>query len=163
MKRKKINSEIKFSENKFFDSNKKLSLETNMEVKVTKSYKVGNLEFSSLEAVNQYAAEQTVLTYLNKGVDHVIENSAEFIKSLKILKGIKYSNVGTGKGNLKDINQHLENQGSCLVRKPLDWPVYVVNTPSESFTIRFTGKVWELHSMIVDNPDWISEIKKYKI
>ena len=134
-----------------------------MEVKVTKSYKVGNLEFSSLEAVNQYAAEQTVLTYLNKGVDHVIENSAEFIKSLKILKGIKYSNVGTGKGNLKDINEHLEKQGSCLVRKPLDWPVYVVNTPSESFTIRFTGKVWELHSMIVDNPDWISEIKKYKI
>ena len=163
MKRKKINSEIKFSENKIFDSNKKLSLETNMEVKVTKSYKVGNLEFSSLEAVNQYAAEQTVLTYLNKGVDHVIENSAEFIKSLKILKGIKYSNVGTGKGNLKDINEHLEKQGSCLVRKPLDWPVYVVNTPSESFTIRFTGKVWELHSMIVDNPDWISEIKKYKI
>ena len=141
----------------------KIVMETKMEVKVTKSYKVGNLEFSSIEAVNQYAAEQTVLTYLNKGVDHVIENSSEFIKSLKILKGIKYSNVGTGKGNLKDINEHLEKQGSCLVRKPLDWPVYVVNTPSESFTIRFTGKVWELHSMIVDNPDWISEVKKYKI
>ena len=165
MKRKfHITKNSQILENKIFNSNKKLSLETKtMEVKITKTYKVGDKEFSSIEAVNQYAAEQTVLTYLNKGVDHVIENSAEFIKSLKILKGIKYSNVGTGKGNLKDINEHLEKQGSCLVRKPLDWPVYVVNTPSESFTIRFTGKVWELHSMIVDNPDWISEIKKYKI
>ena len=164
MKRKKINSEIKFSENKIFDSNKKLSLETKtMEVKITKSYKVGNLEFSSLEAVQQYAAEQTVLTYLNKGVDHVIENSAEFIKNLKILKGIKYSNVGTGKGNLKDINEHLESKGSSLVRSTIDWPVYTINTPDESFTIRFIGKVWELHSIIVDNPDWISEVKKYKV
>ena len=164
MKRKKINSEIKFSENKIFDSNKKLSLETKtMEVKITKSYKVGNLEFSSLEAVQQYAAEQTVLTYLNKGVDHVIENSAEFIKNLKILKGIKYSNVGTGKGNLKDINEHLESKGSSLVRSTIDWPVYTINTPDESFTIRFIGKVWELHSIIVDSPDWINDLKKYKV
>ena len=134
-----------------------------MEVKVTKSYKVGNLEFSSIEAVQQHVAKETVEAYLAEGVDHVIENSTEFIKQLKALKGIKYSNVGTGKGNLKDINEHLEKQGSCLVRSTIDWPVYTVHTSSESFSIRFTGKVWELHSMIVDNPDWISEIKKYKI
>ena len=164
MKRKNLYSEINFFENKIFNSNKKLSLETKtMEVKITKTYKVGDKEFSSIEAVNQYAAEQTVQSYLACGVDYIIDHSADFVKNLKILKGIKYSNVGIGKGNLKDINEHLEKQGSCLVRKPLDWPVYVVNTPSESFTIRFTGKVWELHGMIVDNPDWISEIKKYKI
>ena len=134
-----------------------------MEVKVTKTYKVGDLEFSSIEAVNQHVAQQTVLALLNQGVDHVIENSEEFIRQLKILKGIKYSNVGVGKGNLKDINKHLESKGSCLVRSTIDWPVYSVHTPNESFTIRFTGKVWELHGMIVDNPDWISEVKKYKV
>ena len=134
-----------------------------MEVKVTKTYKVGNLEFSSIEAVQQHVAKETVLAYLAEGVDHVIENSAEFIKQLKILKGIKYSNVGTGKGNLKDINEYLESKGSNVVRSALDWPMYTFNTPDESFTIRFTGKVWELHSMIVDSPDWISEVKKYEV
>ena len=166
MKRKNYTTKNSlFLEKNSFFSNKNNIVKGDkiMEVKVTKSYKVGNLEFSSIEAVQQHVAKETVEAYLTEGVDHIIENSAEFVKQLKILKGIKYSNVRTGKGNLKDINEHLEKQGSCLVRKPLDWPVYVVNTPSESFTIRFTGKVWELHSMIVDNPDWISDLKKYKI
>ena len=163
MKRKNLYSEINFFENKIFNSNKKLSLETKMDIKASKIFKVGDKEFTSIEAANQFVAQGTVQSYLDCGVDYIIDNSEDFVKNLKILKGIKYSNVGIGKGNLKDINEHLEKQGSCLVRKPLDWPVYVVNTPSESFTIRFTGKVWELHSMIVDNPDWISEVKKYKI
>ena len=150
-------------ENRIFNSNKNVMETKTMEVKITKSYKVGDKEFTSLEAVQHYAAEQTVMAFLEQGVDHVIENSTEFIKNLKILKGIKYSNVGTGKGNLKDINEHLESKGSSLVRSTIDWPVYTVNTPDESFTIRFIGKVWELHSIIVDNPDWISEVKKYKV
>ena len=162
MKRKILNSKIENFENKILFSNK-IVMETNMEVKVTKSYKVGNLEFSSLEAVQQHVAKETVMAYLAEGVDHVIENSAEFIKQLKILSGIKYSNVGTGKGNLKDINEYLESKGSNLVRSALDWPVYTVNTVDDSFTIRFTGKVWELHSLIVDNPDWISELRKYEV
>ena len=165
MKRKNYTTKNSlFLEKNSFFSNKNNIVKGDkiMEVKITKTYKVGDKEFTSIEAVNQYAAEQTVLAYLNKGVDHVIENSTEFIKSLKILKGIKYSNVGTGKGNLKDINEHLEKQGSCLVRSTLDWPVYTVHTPDESFSIRFTGKVWELHGMIVNNPDWISEVKKYQ-
>ena len=134
-----------------------------MEIKATKVYKVGDKELTSIDAVNQFVAQQTVAAYLAEGVDHVIENSEEFIKQLKVLKGIKYSNVGVGKGNLKDINEHLESKGSCLVRSTIDWPVYTVHTPSESFTIRFTGKVWELHGMIVNNPEWVSEVKKYKV
>ena len=162
MKRKNLYSEIKNSENKILFSNK-IVMETNMEVKVTKTYKVGNLEFSSIEAVQQHVAKETVMAYLAEGVDHVIENSAEFIKQLKILSGIKYSNVGSNKGNLKDINEYLERHGSNLVRSALDWPVYTVNTPYESFTIRFTGKVWELHSLIVDSEDWILELRKHRV
>ena len=165
MKRK--NSTTKNSlfleKNSFFLNKINIVKETIMEIKATKVYKVGDKEFTSIEAVNQFVAQQTVAAYLAEGVDHVIENSEEFIRQLKVLKGIKYSNVGTGKGNLKDINEHLESKGSCLVRSTIDWPVYTVHTPSESFTIRFTGKVWELHSMIVNNPEWVSEVKKYKV
>ena len=133
-----------------------------MDIKASKIFKVGDKEFTSIEAANQFLAQGTVQSYLDCGVDYIIDNSEDFVKNLKILKGIKYSNVGLGKGNLKDINEHLEKQGSCLVRSTLDWPVYTVHTPDESFSIRFTGKVWELHGMIVDNPGWISEIKKYQ-
>ena len=149
--------------NKIFNSNKILSLETNMDIKASKIFKVGDKEFTSIEEANQFVAQGTVTSYLACGVDYIIDNSEDFIKNLKVLKGIKYSNVGVGKGNLKDINEHLEGKGSSLVRSTIDWPVYTVNTPSESFVIRFTGKVWELHGMIVDNPDWISEVKKYKV
>ena len=163
MKRK--NYTIKNSQilvNKIFNSNK-IVMETKMDIKASKIFKVGDKEFTSIEAANQFVAQGTVQSYLSCGVDYIIDNSEDFIKNLKILKGIKYSNVGVGKGNLKDINEHLESKGSCLVRSTIDWPVYTVHTPSESFTIRFTGKVWELHGMIVDNPDWISEVKKYKV
>ena len=160
MKRKILNSEIQNFEKNF--SNKKVMETKTMEVKITKTYKVGDLEFSSLEAVQQHVAQQTVQSYLACGTDYIIEHGADFIKNLKILKGIKYSNVGTGKGNLKDINEHLESKGSSIVRSTIDWPVYTINTPDESFTIRFTGKVWELHSIIVDSEDWVSELRKYK-
>ena len=152
-----------FLEKNSFFLNKINIGDSNMDIKASKIYKVGDKEFTSIEAANQFVAQGTVQSYLACGVDYIIDNSEDFIKNLKILKGIKYSNVGVGKGNLKDINEHLESKGSCLVRSTIDWPVYTVHTPNESFTIRFTGKVWELHGMIVDNPDWISEVKKYKV
>jgi hypothetical protein len=133
-------------------------METKMNITATKSYKVGDKEFSSIESANAYVAQFAVEAMLNEGVDHIIENSETFIKNLKALAGIKYSN--TGKGNLKDINEHLEKQGSSVVRSTVDWPVYTINTPSESFVIRFTGKVWELHSLIVEQG--IDSLKQYK-
>jgi hypothetical protein len=129
-----------------------------MNITATKSYKVGDQEFYSLEAANAYVAKIEVEAYLKEGVDHIIENSEAFIKSLKALAGIKYTNVG--KGNLKDINEHLEKSGSSIVRSTVDWPVYTINTPSESFVIRFVGKVWELHAMIVNQG--IDSLKQYK-
>jgi hypothetical protein len=130
----------------------------NMEIKAAKSYKVGDKEFSTLESANGYVAQFAVEAMLKEGVDHIIENSAEFIKNLKALAGIKYTNVG--KGNLKDINEHLEKSNSSIVRSSVDWPVYTLYTPSETFTIRFVGKVWELHAMIVN--EGIDSLKQYK-
>jgi hypothetical protein len=129
-----------------------------MNITATKSYKVGDQEFTSIEAANAYVAKIEVEAYLKEGVDHIIENSEAFIKSLKALAGIKYTNVG--KGNLKDINEHLEKSSSSIVRSTVDWPVYTINTPSESFVIRFVGKVWELHAMIVNKG--IDSLKQYK-
>ena len=129
-----------------------------MNITATKSYKVGDKEFSSIESANAYVAQFAIEAMLSEGVDHIIENSETFIKNLKALAGIKYSN--TGKGNLKDINDHLEKSGSSVVRSTVDWPVYTINTPSESFVIRFTGKVWELHSLIVEQG--IDSLKQYK-
>jgi hypothetical protein len=133
-------------------------METKMEIKAAKSYKVGDKEFITLESANAYVAQFAVEDMINQGVDHIIENSVEFIKNLKALAGIKYSN--TGKGNLKDINEHLEKSGSSVVRSTTDWPVYTIHTPSESFVIRFVGKVWELHSLIVN--EGVDSLKKYK-
>jgi hypothetical protein len=158
MKRKKVFLENKISENNSTTFQIKKVMETKMEIKAAKSYKVGDKEFSTLEAANSYVAQFAVEAMLNEGVDHIIENSETFIKNLKALAGIKYSN--TGKGNLKDINDHLEKQGSSVVRSTVDWPVYTINTPSESFVIRFVGKVWELHAMIVNQG--IDSLKQYK-
>ena len=133
-------------------------METKMNITATKSYKVGDKEFLTLEAANAHVAKFEVEAMLNEGVDHIIENSETFIKSLKALAGIKYTNVG--KGNLKDINDHLEKSGSSVVRSSVDWPVYTINTPSESFVIRFVGKVWELHSLIVEQG--IDSLRQYK-
>jgi hypothetical protein len=142
----------------FTFQNKNLIGDKNMNITANKSYKVGDKEFSTLEAANAYVAQFAVEAMLNEGVDHIIENSETFIKNLKALAGIKYSNVG--KGNLKDINDHLEKSGSSIVRSSVDWPVYTLYTPSETFTIRFVGKVWELHAMIVN--EGIDSLKQYK-
>jgi hypothetical protein len=158
MKRKKVFLENKISENNSTTFQIKKVMETKMEIKAAKSYKVGDKEFSTLEAANSYVAQFAVEAMLKEGVDYIVENSAEFIKQLKIVSNIKYTNVG--KGNLKDINDHLEKQGSSVVRSTVDWPVYTINTPSESFAIRFVGKVWELHAMIVNQG--IDSLKQYK-
>ena len=157
MKRKNLLLEKNSTKLNFTFQIKKV-METKMNITATKSYKVGNLEFTSLEAANAHVAKIEVEAHLNEGVDHIIENSEAFIKSLKALAGIKYTNVG--KGNLKDINEHLEKSGSSVVRSSVDWPVYTINTPSESFVIRFVGKVWELHSLIVEQG--LDSLKQYK-
>ena len=160
MKRKKLFLESKNSENKntTFQIQNNLIGDKNMEIKASKTYKVGDREFTSIESANAYVAQFAVEAMLKEGVDHIIENSVEFIKNLKALAGIRYTNVG--KGNLKDINEHLEKSGSSVVRSTTDWPVYTINTPSESFVIRFVGKVWELHAMIVNQG--IDSLKQYK-
>ena len=158
MKRKNLLLLEKFSTILNFTFQIKKVMETKMEIKAAKSYKVGDKEFTTLESANAYVAQFAVEAMLNEGVDHIIENSETFIKNLKALAGIKYSN--TGKGNLKDINEHLEKSGSSVVRSTTDWPVYTIHTPSESFVIRFTGKVWELHSLIVDQG--LDSLKQYK-
>ena len=160
MKRKNLLLIEKFSTilNSLFSNKNNLIGDKKMNITATKSYRVDDKEFTSIEAANAYVAKFEVEAYLKKGVDYIIENSEGFIKSLKVLAGIKYTNVG--KGNLKDINEHLEKSGSSIVRSTVDWPVYTVNTPSESFVIRFVGKVWELHAMIVNKG--IDSLKQYK-
>ena len=70
--------------NSFFLNNKK-SLETNMEIKVTKVYRVGGVEYSSREAAFKATAREVLEQHYSEGIESLIANSAEVRRALSIL------------------------------------------------------------------------------
>ena len=81
MKRKKI-----FSKINFLFSNKKQSMETkNMEIKVSKVYMVGGVEYSSRDAAFKATAREVLKNHYEGGIEALIENAAEVRRALGIL------------------------------------------------------------------------------
>ena len=64
----------------------KTSMETKiMEIKVTKTYKVGNQEFTSKNEAFKATARVVLEQHYNEGIEALIENAAEVRRALGIL------------------------------------------------------------------------------
>jgi hypothetical protein len=137
--------------------------ENTMNIQVSSTYKVGDMTFNSLEEANKHIIGEMI----GNGVDWVIENKGAVISALqqignphsKTPTGRIYSNVG--KGNLEMIKEML--RGRYEVRRDEDhWPVYHFHNDTEYHVIRFTGKVWELYDLVIENLSDLTPIfKKY--
>ena len=98
------------------------------------------------------------------GVQSVINNSADFLKLLKIVSGSATKGIVMkgGNGTLKGLNELLVEEGNSIERDDIDWPVYHLNlADGTSHTIRFTGKVWELFNLYVDGG--VDSLLQYKV
>ena len=122
-----------------------------MKVEIQKTYKIGENTFSSLEEANKFLLEEIY----NSGLEEILKNPNNFIQALKTVinpgnpEKTTYSN--TGKPTLKEIQEYLRNQGYKISRHEKFWPVYEILTPEkEEKIIRYTGKVHELHSLILE-------------
>ena len=139
---------------------------------IENSYKVGDKVFSNLKDAQKYVLE----TMYNNGFDWILENATSFSDTLLKFKEIKpvrkasengtprtYSNIG--KGNLEMLTKSLETKYK-LFRDKKEWPIYHFRGIGEynSFSIRFTGKVFELYDLLISNLDNLDGIlEKYKI
>ena len=80
MKRKNFTTE----KNSLFSN--KTSMETkNMEIKVSKVFKVGGVEYSSKEEAVKAGAMELLNTEIPKGLDNVLAKAEEIIKALQIV------------------------------------------------------------------------------
>ena len=80
MKRKNLYSE----KNSLFSNT--TSMETKiMEIKVSKVFKVGNVEYSSREEAIKASAMELLNTEIPKGLDSVLANASEIIKALQVV------------------------------------------------------------------------------
>ena len=66
-------------------SNTIKNMETNMEIKVTKTYRVGDKEFTSKNEAFKATARAVLEAHYNEGVEALIENAAEVRRALGIL------------------------------------------------------------------------------
>jgi hypothetical protein len=166
MKRKKLeikkeNSQKENSNNislSFFSNNIR---ENTMNIEISKSYKIGDRTFSSLEEANEHLIEEMI----SRGSKWVIENKAQVIAALQQFgkpdtstsTNRTYSN--TGKGNLEMIKERLK--GRYHVRRDEDtWPVYHFHNDTEYHVIRYTGKVWQLYDLVILHESDLSPIFK---
>ena len=103
-------------------------------------------------------ALETVKTYIEKGVDDIIENKDDFITNLAIAANItvkgsktKISNNGPKKNNLKDMSKILEKDGHRIERDENTWPLYHLYLKSgEVHNILFKGKVEQFHDILLE-------------
>ena len=135
-----------------------------MKLEIKKTFKIGDKEYSSKQEALKSVALVELTKIVEGGVQSVIDNSADFLKLLKIVSGSATKGVVMkgGNGTLKGLNELLVEEGHNIERDDIDWPVYHINlVDGTSHTIRFTGKVWELYNLYVDGG--IDSLLKYKI
>ena len=144
--------EINNISNNFF-SNKINKREKIMKLEISKTYKIGENTFSSLEEANLF-----ILTSLyNEGLEAIIANPTAFTEALRavtnpsaIPQGTSVSKPSDG-GNMRDIQERLRGEGYRISRHEKFWPVYEVTRPDGTLGVfRFTGKVWELYNLICE-------------
>ena len=135
-----------------------------MKLEIKKTFKIGDKEYNSKEEALKSVALVELTKIVEGGVQSVVDNSADFLKLLKIVSGSATKGVVMkgGNGTLKGLNELLTEEGNSIERDDIDWPVYHINlVDGSSHTIRFTGKVWELYNLYVDGG--IDSLLKYKI
>ena len=135
-----------------------------MKLEIKKTFKIGDKEFSSKNEALKSVALVELTSIVEGGVQSVIDNSADFLRLLKIVSGSATKGIVMkgGNGTLKGLNELLTEEGHSIERDDIDWPVYHLNlVDGSSHTIRFTGKVWELYNLYVDGG--INSLLDYKI
>jgi len=135
-----------------------------MKLEIKKTFKIGDQEFTSKNEALKSVALVELTKIVEGGVDSVISNSSDFLRLLKIVSGSATKGIVMkgGSGTLKGLNELLVEEGHTIERDDVDWPVYHLNLADGSgHTIRFTGKVWELYNLFVDNG--INSLLDYKI
>jgi actin-like ATPase involved in cell morphogenesis len=135
-----------------------------MKLEIKKTFKIGDKEFTSKNEALKSIALEELTKIVESGVQSVIDNSADFLKLLKIVSGSATKGIVMkgGNGTLKGLNELLSETGNSVERDDNDWPVYHINlADGTSHTIRFTGKVWELYNLYIDGG--IGSLLEYKI
>ena len=148
---KRENLEIKNISNNFFLN--KINKRESMKLEVTKSYKIGENTFSSLEEANLFILN----SLYEAGLESIIANPTAFTEALRavtnpsaIPQGTSVSKPSDG-GNMRDIQERLRGEGYRISRHEKFWPVYEVTKPEGTLAaFRFTGKVWELYNLICE-------------
>jgi hypothetical protein len=137
-------------------------MKINLEIK--KTFKIGDKEYASKNEALKSVALVELTAIVEGGVHSVIDNSADFLRLLKIVSGSATKGIVMkgGSGTLKSLNELLSENGDSIERDDSDWPVYHINlTDGSSHVIRFTGKVWELYNLYIDGG--IGSLLDYKI
>ena len=135
-----------------------------MKLEIKKTFKIGDKEFTSKNEALKSIALEELTKIVESGVQSVIDNSADFLRLLKIVSGSATKGIVMkgGNGTLKGLNELLSETGNSVERDENDWPVYHINlVDGTSHTIRFTGKVWELYNLYIDGG--IGSLLEYKI
>jgi len=135
-----------------------------MKLEIKKTFKIGDKEYASKNEALKSVALVELTSIVEGGVQSVINNSADFLKLLKIVSGSATKGVVMkgGNGTLKGLNELLVEEGHNIERDDIDWPVYHINlVEGSSHTIRFTGKVWELYNLYIDGG--VDSLLQYKV
>jgi cell division ATPase FtsA len=135
-----------------------------MKLEIKKTFKIGDKEYNSKEEALKSVALVELTKIVEGGVQSVVDNSADFLKLLKIVSGSATKGIVMkgGNGTLKGLNELLTEEGNSIERDDIDWPVYHLNlVDGSSHTIRFTGKVWELYNLYVDGG--VDSLLQYKV
>ena len=171
MKRENLENkkENKFSEN--FFSNKINKRENTMKIEIQKNYSVNGKNFDSIEKVNKYLLEEL---FTNITIEEIIQNPENFISEIRKYTSStpeKSQNISRNisKKNLVDINEYLKKNFNSSIdrlsnttKRASDWPVYLINTPDNLFTFRYTRAVFELYEEIVLESSIENFVEKYK-
>ena len=135
-----------------------------LELQIKKTYTVNGKEFDSKQEALKVTATEDLSVIIEGGVQSVIDNSADFIRLLKIVSGTATKGVVMkgGNGTLKMLKELLEGEGHDIERDGLDWPVYHLTLNDGSIhKIRYTGKVWQLYNLY--NDGGVNSLLNYKI
>ena len=171
MKREKIeNKNSKIFSNNFF-SNKKIERKIMKNIEISQKFIVNNIEFTSMKEVNKYLLEEL---FTNITIEEIIQNPENFISEIR-----KYTSStpeksqnnsrNISKKNLVDINEYLKKNFNSSIdrlsnttKRASDWPVYLINTPDNLFTFRYTRAVFELYEELVLEENIEKFVEKYK-
>ena len=174
MKREKIENkkENKFSKNFFSNKILRENKKIMKNIEITQKFSVNGIEFSSMKEVNKYLLQEIISCTT---IEEIIENPENYISQIR-----KYTSSTPEKSqkisvsekkNLSDIDKYLKTQNfieitrlSNTTKSAADWPVYILTSPSNIYTFRYTFPVFQLYIDILEfGIEYIIEKYKYTI